>query len=147
MSTLKTVTLAAALIAGATSLAMAQNAPAAGGANGNNGMPPKDYKGPGAMPAYSSSEFQGHPALYNQAPGGNQASSGANGMPPKDYKGPGAMPAYSSSEFQGHPALYNQAPGGNQASSGANGNNGMPPQSYKGPGAMSDYSPSEFQGK
>jgi hypothetical protein len=51
---------AAAMIAGATSLAMAQSGPAtggevalAGGANASiNGMPPAGYKGPAGMPTY-----------------------------------------------------------------------------------------------
>lgn len=85
MTTLKkAVTLATALIVGATSLAMAQGA---GGTNGNNGMPPQSYKGPGAMPDYSSSQFQ--------SPG-----NASNNMPPKSYKGPGAMPSYSSSQYR-----------------------------------------------
>jgi hypothetical protein len=54
MTKLKTVTLAAALLAGATSLTMAQNAP--GG--GNNGMPPNEYKGPGAYQSYKAEDFQ-----------------------------------------------------------------------------------------
>jgi len=54
MTTLKTVTLAAALLAGATSLTMAQNAP--GG--DTNGMPPNDYKGPGAYQSYKAEDFQ-----------------------------------------------------------------------------------------
>jgi hypothetical protein len=100
MTVLRTLTLTVAMIAGATSLTMAQNAPVAGGENGNSGgMPPKSYQGPGAMQSYSSSEFQGHRALYNQASGG--ANSG-NGMPPKGYQGPGAMQSYSPSELQGN---------------------------------------------
>jgi BA14K-like protein len=96
MTILKTVTLAAVLIAGATSLAMAQN----GDANGNNGMPPSNYKGPGAYPSYSGSEFQ-RPADAN------------NNMPPASYKGPGAYQSYSSSEFQpGNPAANAAASGG-----------------------------------
>jgi hypothetical protein len=47
MTPLKTMTLAAALVAGATSLALAQEGRAYG-----NGMPPADYKGPGGMPNY-----------------------------------------------------------------------------------------------
>jgi len=96
MTTLKTVTLAAALIAGATSLAMAQNGPATG-ANGNNGMPPGSYKGPGAMQTYSASDFQYHAGPNNEASGG---ANGNGGMPPGSYKGPGAMPNYSSSGSQ-----------------------------------------------
>jgi len=46
MTTLKTITLAAAFVAGATSLGLAQNGPA------YHGMPPSDYKGPGGMPSY-----------------------------------------------------------------------------------------------
>lgn len=101
MTRLKAVIIAGALIAGATSLAMAQNGPATGGeapvgggANGNNGMPPAVYKGPGAMPTYKASKFQSGRALYDQAPGG---ANGRNGMPPENYKGPGAMPTYKAS--------------------------------------------------
>jgi hypothetical protein len=100
MTILKTLTLTAALIAGTASLTMAQNAPVAGGENGNSsGMPPKSYQGPGAMQSYSSSKFQAHRALYNQASGGANSD---NGMPPKGYQGPGAMQSYSPSEFQGN---------------------------------------------
>ncbi len=99
MIKLKTVTLAAVLIASGTSLALAQSGPAtggqppvAGGANAsNNGMPPATYKGPGGMPTYKGSDFGGGPALYNQAPG---AAPAGNGMPPASYKGPGGMPTY-----------------------------------------------------
>jgi len=42
MTTLKTITLAAAFVARATSLGLAQNGPT------YNGMPPSDYKGPRA---------------------------------------------------------------------------------------------------
>ena len=98
MTTLKTITMAAAMIAGATSLAMAQSGPAtggqppvAGGANASNGMPPAAYKGPGGMPTYKGSDFSSGPALYNQAPGGAQANTG---MPPTGYKGPAGMPTY-----------------------------------------------------
>jgi hypothetical protein len=87
MTTLKTVALAAALIAGATSLTMAQT----GGPNGNNGMPPKGYTGPGGMKSYSSSEFQGNPAAYGEQSGG---AIGNNGMPPTSYTGPGGMKVY-----------------------------------------------------
>jgi hypothetical protein len=96
MTTLKTLTLAATLIAGATSLAIAQNGPATG-ANGNNGMPPESYKGPGAMQNYSSSDFRIDPGLNNRATGG---AAGSNGMPPTSYQGPGSMPAYPSSGSQ-----------------------------------------------
>jgi hypothetical protein len=97
MTMLKTVTLAAALIAGATSLAMAQNGP--GGENGNNGMPPSAYQGPGAYPNYSSSNFQ-RPANAN------------NNMPPESYKGPGAYQSYSPAEFGGNTAANAAASGG-----------------------------------
>lgn len=76
MSTLKTVTLAAASIVGATSLALAQS-----------GMPPESYKGPGAYQSYSSSNFQRQP-------------NANNAMPPQSYKGPGAYQSYSPSDFQ-----------------------------------------------
>lgn len=49
MSTLKTVVVAASLLGGATSLAMAQN---------NNGMPPSSYTGPGAYQSYKSENFR-----------------------------------------------------------------------------------------
>lgn len=88
MTTRKTVTLAAVMIVGATSLAMAQNGPA-GGTNGNHGMPPNSYKGPGAMQTYSASDFQ-----YRAGPNGSSGASGNNGMPPASYNGPGAMPSY-----------------------------------------------------
>jgi len=99
MTTLKTITMAVAMIAGASSLAMAQSGPAtggeppvAGGANAsNNGMPPAGYKGPGNMPTYKGSDFSSGPALYNQAPGGAPASTG---MPPAGSKGPAGMPTY-----------------------------------------------------
>jgi hypothetical protein len=71
MTTLRTATLAAALVAGATSLTMAQNAP--GGANGNNGMPPESYKGPGAYQGYKASDFQ------QGNTGANAAASGGSG--------------------------------------------------------------------
>ena len=74
MGTLRTVTLATALVVGATSLTMAQNGP--GGANGNNGMPPSSYQGPGAYPSYKSSEFQ-----QGNRPANVTANSG-NGMLP-----------------------------------------------------------------
>lgn len=64
MTKLKTVTLAAALMVGATSLAMAQN---------NNGMPPGDYKGPGAYQSYKSEDFQ------QGNTGANAAASGGSG--------------------------------------------------------------------
>jgi hypothetical protein len=70
MTTLKTVTLAAALLAGATSLTMAQNAP--GGGN-SNGMPPDSYKGPGAYQSYKSEDFQ------QGNTGANAAASGGSG--------------------------------------------------------------------
>jgi hypothetical protein len=111
MATLKKVTLAAALIAGATSLAMAQGgyqSPGAGGTNGNNSMPPKAYKGPGAMQSYSASKFRSNPGLYNQA----SDNAHGNGMPPKGYKGPGAMQNYSASEFGGRTAANAAASGG-----------------------------------
>jgi BA14K-like protein len=96
MTTLKTVTLAAALAAGATSLAMAQNGP--GGANG--GMPPDSYKGPGAYQSYSSSDFK-------------MPANASNTMPPDSYKGPGAYQSYSASDFQqGNPAANAAASGG-----------------------------------
>jgi hypothetical protein len=97
MTTLKTVTLAAAFIAGATSLAMAQYSPS-GDANGN-GMPPSAYQGPGAYPSYPSSNFQ-RPANAN------------NNMPPDSYKGPGAYQSYSPSEFGGNTAANAAASGG-----------------------------------
>jgi hypothetical protein len=69
MSMLRTVTLAAALIASAASPTMAQNGP--GGANSNNGMPPNGYLGPGAFPSYKSSDFQrGNQAANPAASGG-----------------------------------------------------------------------------
>jgi hypothetical protein len=71
MTKLKTATLAAALLAGATSLTMAQNAP--GG--GNNGMPPNEYKGPGAYQSYKAEDFQ-----FRQGnTGANAAASGGSG--------------------------------------------------------------------
>ena len=107
MTTRKTLTLAAVLIVGATSLAMAQNETATG-ANGGNGMPPEGYKGPGGMPTYSASDFQGNRALLDRASGGSArgtgrttgGTSGNGGMPPGSYKGPGAMPTYSASDFR-----------------------------------------------
>jgi hypothetical protein len=70
MSTLKTLTLAAVLVAGATSLTLAQNSP--GGGN-NNGMPPDAYKGPGAYPSYKGEDFQ------QGNTGANSAASGGSG--------------------------------------------------------------------
>jgi hypothetical protein len=101
MTTLRTVTLAAALIVGATSLTMAQNG--AGGTNGNNGMPPGGYKGPGAYPSYSSSDFKLPP-------------NASNTMPPKGYEGPGGMQGYAPSNFQQ----------GNSAANAATRGGGMP---------------------
>jgi hypothetical protein len=97
MTTLKTVTLAAALIAGATSLAMAQYG--GGGANGN-GMPPKEYLGPGAYPSYDASQFQ-------------QPGNASNSMPPREYQGPGAYQSYSPGDYGGTAA--------NAAASGGSG--------------------------
>jgi hypothetical protein len=71
MTMLRTATLAATLVAGATSLAIAQNAP--GGANGNNGMPPEAYKGPGAYQGYKAEDFQ------QGNTGTNAAASGGGG--------------------------------------------------------------------
>jgi hypothetical protein len=99
MTTLKTAMLAAVLIAGGTSLALAQNGPA-GDANGNNGMPPSSYLGPGGMPTYSSSQFQGNQGnqgnstLYDRDGAAAGGDNGNNGMPPSSYQGPGAMPTY-----------------------------------------------------
>jgi len=69
MSTLKTVTLAAALIVGTTSLTMAQN---------NNGMPPDAYKGPGAYQSYKAEDFQqpGNTGTNAGARGGNGTQTG-----------------------------------------------------------------------
>jgi hypothetical protein len=90
MTMLRTATLAAALVAGATSLTMAQNGP--GGANGNNGMPPQGYLGPGGYPSYKSSDFQ-------------RPANASNTMPPASYQGPGAYQGYKSADFQrGNPA-------------------------------------------
>lgn len=97
MTTLKTATLAAALIAGATSLTMAQNGPS-GDANGNV-MPPQSYKGPGGMEDYSGLNFQ-RPANAN------------NNMPPASYKGPGAYQSYAPAEFGGNTAANAAASGG-----------------------------------
>jgi hypothetical protein len=69
MSTLKSLTLAAVLIAGATSLTMAQNST---GGN-NNGMPPDAYKGPGAYQSYKAEDFQ------QGNTGTNAAASGGSG--------------------------------------------------------------------
>jgi len=98
MTTLKTIVMAVAMIAGATSWAMAQSGPAtggeppvAGGANASTGMPPAAYKGPGGMPTYKGSDFSSGPALYNQAAGGAPATTGT---PPAGYKGPAGMPTY-----------------------------------------------------
>jgi hypothetical protein len=95
---LRTVTLAAALVAGATSLTMAQNGP--GGANGNSGMPPSAYQGPGGYPSYKSSDFR-------------LPSNASNTMPPSAYQGPGGYPSYKSSDYQaGNPAANAAANGG-----------------------------------
>lgn len=64
MSTLKTVIVTAALLAGAASLALAQN---------NNGMPPESYKGPGAYQSYAPKDFQ------QGNTGANAAASGGSG--------------------------------------------------------------------
>lgn len=99
MSTLRIVTLAAALVAGATSLTMAQNGP--GGANGNTGMPPSNYMGPGGYPSYKSSDYK-------------LPANASNTMPPQTYQGPGAYPSYKSAEFQqGAPAANVTANSGN----------------------------------
>jgi hypothetical protein len=106
MTTLKTITLAAAFVAGATSLGLAQNGPA------NHGMPPADYKGPGGMPSYPAGGSTAANAARSGGSGthqnaqktgsaentqkvfGNQNGYAYNGMPPADYKGPGGMPSY-----------------------------------------------------
>jgi hypothetical protein len=106
MTTLRTITLAAAFIAGATSLALAQDGRAYG-----NGMPPSDYKGPGGMPSYPMGSTAANAARSggsgahqsaqktgsaenDQKVLGNQNGYAYNGMPPADYKGPGGMPSY-----------------------------------------------------
>lgn len=94
VSTLKTVTVAGALLAGATSLAMAQN-----------GMPPSGYTGPGAYQSYKSENFR--------APA--NANTSNNNMPPESYKGPGAYQSYSPRDFQ------QGNPGANAAASGGSG--------------------------
>jgi hypothetical protein len=114
MSMLRTVTLAAALIASATSPTMAQNGP--GGANSNNGMPPNGYLGPGAYPSYKSADYQRPANAINNMPPNGYLGPGAypsyksadyqrpananNNMPPNGYLGPGAFPSYKSSDFQ-----------------------------------------------
>jgi hypothetical protein len=92
MATLKTVMLAAAFMAGTTSLTLAQSG------NGN-GMPPSAYLGPGAYQNYSSSNFQ-------------RPSNANNTMPPESYKGPGAYQSYSPRDFGGNPAANAAASGG-----------------------------------
>jgi hypothetical protein len=95
MTPLKTLTLAATFMMGATSLAMAQN----GGANGNNGMPPDAYKGPGAYQGYKSEDFR-------------LPTNANNNMPPDAYKGPGAYQSYDSAQFGGNPARNAARSGG-----------------------------------
>lgn len=70
MSAVKILTLAAVLVAGATSFTMAQNNP---GGGTNNGMPPNAYKGPGAYPSYKAEDFQ------QGSTGANSAASGGSG--------------------------------------------------------------------
>ncbi len=70
MSMLKTLTLAAVLVAGATSLTLAQNSP---GGGTSNGMPPDAYKGPGAYQSYKAEDFQ------QGNTGSNAAASGGSG--------------------------------------------------------------------
>jgi len=67
MTTLKTLTIVAALLAGGTSLALAQNglptggeSPVAGGANGNSAVP---------GPAYPAVPGLGYSGYYLEAPG------------------------------------------------------------------------------
>ena len=67
MTTLKTLTIVAALLAGGTSLALAQNglptggeSPVAGGANGNSAVP---------GPAYPAGPGFGYSGYYLEAPG------------------------------------------------------------------------------
>jgi len=113
MSMLRTVMLTVALIAGTTSLTMAQNSP---GATGDNTMPPSSYLGPGAYPSYNSANFQ-RPANANNTmtpsgylgpgayPSYNAANfqrpaNASNEMPPSGYLGPAAYPSYKSSNFQ-----------------------------------------------
>jgi hypothetical protein len=67
MTTLKTLTIVAALLAGGTSLALAQNglptggeSPVAGGANGNSAVP---------GPAYPAVTAPGYSGYYLEAPG------------------------------------------------------------------------------
>jgi hypothetical protein len=113
MTALKTVTMAAALIAGATSMAMAQS-------GSNNGMPPSSYKGPGSMPMYSSSQVGNT--------GANAAATGGSGTHASSLK---TGSAASTQKVIGNQNGYRLS---------ANANNGMPPSSYKGPGSMPMYS-------
>jgi hypothetical protein len=76
MSMLRSVTLAVALMAGTTSLTMAQN-----------GMPPSSYLGPAAYPSYNGSNFQ-------------RPANASNEMMPSGYLGPGAYPSYNGANFQ-----------------------------------------------
>lgn len=122
-TTLKTITLAAVVMAGTASMALAQNGPAYGS---SNGMPPASYKGPGAMPSYPAG---GNTAVNAAASGGsgthqnaqktgsaentqkvlgnqNGYAFGGNGMPPASYKGPAAMPSYPVAK-SGAPANRN----------------------------------------
>jgi hypothetical protein len=116
MAMLRTVTLAAALVAGATSLTMAQNGP--GGANGNNGMPPNGYLGPGGYPSYKAEDFR-------------LPSNASNTMPPGGYQGPGGYQSYKSSDYQhGNPA----------ANAAANGGTGTHPTAHR---RLYAYQPSE----
>jgi hypothetical protein len=167
MTTLKTITLAAAFVASATSLALAQDGRAYG-----NGMPPSDYKGPGGMPSYPMEGSTAANAARSGGSGahqsaqktgsaentqkvlGNQNGYAYNGMPPADYKGPGGMPSYP---MEGRAARNAARSGGagthqNAQKTGSAENtqkvfgnqngyayNGMPPADYKGPGGMPSY--------
>lgn len=132
MSTLKTVILAAALSAAATSMTLGQS-------GGNNGMPPASYKGPGGMPSYPVAGSTAANAAASGGSGTHQSAQktgsaantqkvlgnqngypfGGSGMPPASYKGPGAMPSYpvagrtaARSGRRGQRGLYSYSPGG-----------------------------------
>ena len=166
MTTLKTITLAAAFVAGATSLGFAQNAAPP------SGMPPADYKGPGGMPNYPTDGGTAGNAARSGGSGthqnaqktgsaentqkvlGNRNGYASSGMPPADYKGPGGMPSYPTDGGTAANAARSGGSGTHQnaqkTGSAANtqkilGNqngyayNGMPPADYKGPAGMPSY--------
>jgi hypothetical protein len=106
MTTLKTLTIVAALLAGATSLALAQNgpptggeSPVAGGANGNSVVP---------GPTYPAAPGPGYSGYYLEAPG-YAAQPGYAGQPGYvEESGTAATPRRAATVH--HRSMYMYAP-------------------------------------